>query len=341
MLLVVTVGLIPFVASLQAAEAKPAGAAPAESNKLISLADVAPELIWAAKRRLGFYGDANTIKSTDVFKRSYLLGDLNGLRDYMTDNGVFIGGSVTQFLAGNLTGGLRTSPSPRGNGSGDLWVILDSGRMGLWSGGLLYIRGEAQWSTSVNGDVGTLLPANLDAVTPSPTGGNEVALPEVYIVQALPKNFAVTIGKVNWASFADTNFFANSENSQFIYTGLVNNPMLGAFIPYTALSAGLTWVSPNKKHTIGALFSQTDGTATSPGFDTLFNGANTYAGFYNFSSAIDGRPGNFQILLNYTTKNVASFAIDRRHLIKQVIGVVPVTRKENNYGVMINIDQYL
>lgn len=306
----------------------------------ISLADVAPELYYQLRRYPKFYGDRNTNRG-GLLERTQLLGSVGGARDFLIDHGIYIDVSATQFLQGNLTGGKQQGPA-RYNGSADYWLTFDTGKAGLWSGGALFLHAESSWqaNSSINPDVGSLLPANFDATMPVPKDSTDIALPELYVVQALPANVLAIGGKVNWAGLGDTNVFANNERTQFGYTGLVNNPILGAFIPYTTLGVAGIW-APSKRHTLAILGVQSTGSATTSGFDN-FNGDYTIGAQYQFSPTFGGTlPGNYRILAGYDTKDVVEFAVDRRHLIGEIIGVVPVAKKSDNYALIINFDQYL
>ena len=177
--------------------------------------------------------------------------------------------SVTQFLQGNVSGG-EDNGGARYNGTADYWLTFDSGKAGLWPGGAIFLHAESSWQAdrSVNADVGSLLPANFDAAMPTPNDSEAIVLPELYLVQALPGNVVTVAGKVDWAGIGDTNVFANNERTQFLCTGLVNNPILGAFIPYTSLGVAGVW-APSKQHNLAVLAIQANGDATTSGFDNF------------------------------------------------------------------------
>ena len=310
------------------------------TNGKISLAEVAPELYYQLRRYPKFYGDGNTIQG-GLLDRSQLLGSVGGARDFLVDHGLYLDVSVTQFLQGNISGGKDTGPA-RYNGSVDYWLTLDTGKAGLWSGGAIFLHAESSWqgARSVNRDTGALLPATFDATMPTPGRSEAIALPELYLVQALPANFLVLAGKANWAGLADTNFFANNERTQFGYTGLVNNPILGAFVPYTSLGLGGVWM-PSKEHTVALIGLQSKGNATTSGFAN-FNGEYTVGGQYQFSPTLGEKlPGNYRIIVGYSNKDLTAFDIDPRHLIGEIIGVVPVAQKSSNHAFLLNFDQYL
>ncbi|GJQ60708.1 MAG: hypothetical protein D8M57_16565 [Candidatus Scalindua sp. AMX11] len=310
----------------------------AEKGK-VSLAEVAPELYYESRRYPKFYGDDNTVHG-DILHRSQLLGNPKGLRDRLVDIGIYLDVGITQFLGANVSGGVKDGKI-RNNGTADYWLYFDTGKAGLWPGGSLVLHGETSWEAdqSINPDVGSLLPANYDATMPV-LNESTSTFSQFYIMQALPANTIFLAGRADWAGFAEQNTFANNMRTQFSYTGLVNNPILGAFVPYVTWGAGVGWM-PNKEHTffMGAL--ATDGDANTIALNTIFNGNTTYSAQYQYSPTIAGRPGNYRILSAYTSKNPRDFSIDKRHLIGQILGVVPVAKKSGNYSVLANFDQYL
>jgi hypothetical protein len=87
--------------------------------------------------------------------------------------------------------------------------------------------------------------------------------------------------------------------------------------------------------------ADTDGDVRKAGFGTLFNGNTTYGLQYQFLPTIFGRPGMYEFIVGYTTKAPVSFSIDKRQLIAEIIGVVPVAREKNNYAVLVTASQYL
>jgi len=314
--------------------------ATSNDKKMISLAEAAPELYYAFRRYPEFYGDPNTTLGS-IWDRTQLLGNLGGLRDKAVDKGIYLDVSVTQFAQGNVAGGNTQGPV-HGNGTADYWLTLDSGKAGLWSGGGIFLHAESSWlaDETINGDTGSLLPANFDAVMPTPNISRGIALPELYFAQGLPADLMLIAGKLNFSGLGDQNVFANNERTQFEYTGLVNNPILGAFIPYTPLGLALVW-APSQHHTVALLGTQANGNATTTGFDE-FNGEYTGGLQYQYSTKFADRlPGNYRILLGYSSKEIMAYDIDPRHLIEEIIGIIPPIDYTENYALLINFDQYL
>jgi porin len=330
--LLMTFCLCSIPVSLMAAEGSHQG------NSKMSLIETAPALYKSAKRYFKFYGDENTFDGS-LFDRSYLFGSAGGVRDSLIDHGIYLDVGVTQFIQGNTSGGKRTTSSVRTNGSTDGWLWLDTGKAGLWSNGAFFLHGETNWTWSVNSDVGSTLPANQDDTMPDPDG-HDWALSEWYFMQALPGNLIAVAGKMDLAAWADANTFANNERTQFQTTGLINNAIIGSFVPYTALAGWVAW-TPAKEHSLYLIYSQTDGAATESGFDTLFNGDNTYAVEYKYSPMIGNLPGNYHLITIYTSKDATNFHVSDRHLVAEALGAVSVDKKNSNHAFMLNFDQYL
>jgi len=314
----------------------PESAAAETDEGMMSLVDLAPELIWAVRRYPKFYGDKNTVQG-DIFKRSYLSGTWGGWRDTLVEHGVNIDLGVTQVWQGNTSGGKGTGSNY--SGSTDLWVNLDTGKLGLWPGANIFLHTETFWGNSIQSKVGSLIPVNFDSMMPD-ASDSATALSEAYIMQGLPANLMLAVGKVDFASLADTNVFANNERTQFLNTALVNNPILGVFIPYTALGGGLIW-APSKKHELELLVASNDGDAMSSGFDDLSSDKTTIGFSYQFSPTVLDRPGNYRVIVGYTTKDVADYEISNRVLYGSLIGNMPQAMKDDNYALLLNFDQHL
>lgn len=311
-----------------------------QPGQKISLFTVAPELLFALWRVQHYYGDPN-MQRGNLEQRSFVLGSMDGFRDALYDRGFVFNTNINQFLNSNFSGGRRHGKY-RYDGTANYFIGIDTGKAGLWSAGGILLHGETSWlaNRSINPDVGSLLPANFDAAMPV-LNRSETTLSEAYLVQALPHNLIFLGGKINFAGLADQSYFANNENFQFDYTGLVNNPILGAFVPYTPLGLGLVWASEDKKNSLAGIVLDADGRANLSGFDTVFNGNTTYGVQYQYTTSLNKRPGNYRAIVGYTSKNPLNFAIDPRHLLAEVLGIVPVERKRGNYGLMLNFDQYL
>jgi len=298
------------------------------SGGKLSLIEKAPELIYAVRRYPKFYGDKNTVHG-GIFERSYLFGDMWGVRDTLVDHGINIDIGVTQVFQWNVSGGRDIGS--RYSGSGDLWVNFDTGKAGLWPGGNIYLHAETYWGNSVQKNVGSLMPVNFDSMMPDADSKGASALSEFYLLQGLPGNLLLA---------ADTNAFANNERTQFLNTSLINNPILGAFAPYTAAAAGLVWIAPSKKHTLLVIVNNNAESAMTSGFNSISMENTSFGTEYKFSPKIGGLPGNYALLGAYTSKDATDYASANRWLWAEA-GRPILSTKTDNYAIMINFDQYL
>ena len=309
-----------------------------ESSKLISLLDAEPSVYNGIIRYPKYYGDSTMVRG-DLLERSHLLGDWGGARDDLAASGVMFDLSLTQVFQGVVSGDSDDDTSYVG--SADLWLGLDTGRAGLWSGGLIFAHGEANWGDPLAG-TGALLPLNGDAIAPG--APDSIALSEIYLTQAVSERVLLIAGKVDWAAWADTSFFANNERTQFLYEGLVNNAVLGPFVPYTSWGAFMA-VQFAKEHAVGFLAAQNAGSATVVGLDELNIDKATFATAYTYSPKFGDLPGMYEFVAGYTTKDTAGFAIDERYLfgteLTDIVARVPTTTEDDNYAFLFTASQYL
>lgn len=328
---------VALLAVGSAATAQTSAAKPESGTGMISIIDVAPATYLGMLRYPKFFGDPNMDRATvdgPLGERQYLLGSLGGARDTWVKNGFLVDGGITQAWQGAVSG---PGDSSRYYGSADLWLGLDTGRAGLWSGGLVFAHIEGNWGHIVQG-TGALLPLNFD--TTMPGAPSRAALSELYLFQGLPNEFAAIVGKVNWSAYADTNLFANDERNQFMYVGLVNNPILGAFVPYTSLGGGL-FKQFRADLGAGIVITSNNTNALSAGFDEVSASTMTYGLAGTWTPKLSGRPGMYALLAGYTTKNTTSFDVDKRYLLGEILGAVPVAQKDGNYALAFSASQYL
>ena len=309
-----------------------------KKGEKIALLETAPQLIYVNRRYPKFYGDKNTIHG-GFFERSYLCGDWGSMRNTLVDHGIYIDIGLTQIYQWNVSGGRDIGG--RYEGSGDLWINIDTGKAGLWSGGDIFLHAEALWGNSVQGKVGSLMPLNQDSTMPALGKKGASSLSEFYLIQGLPGNLLYVIGKINLASLADTNQFANNERTQFLNTSLVNNPILGVFAPYTSFATGPIWTAPNNKHEVGAFYVNNEESAMTSGFSTLSVHNATFGSQYAFLPTIGGKQGNYRIIGVYTSRDQKEYGVSDRILWRDLRGVRPKAMKTDNYGVFFNFDQYL
>ena len=309
---------------------KPPEPAAGEDRKF-SLVSANSSLIPVSDYRGGFWN------------RRAMTGDWGGARQTLLEDGITTDVSVTQILQGNAYGGLQTRNGLQYSGSADYYFTLDTGRAGLWPGGLFKVHGQTEFGRGVNRKVGALLPVNYQALIPVPGEPGETTLSEVYLMQALSKYLVVTAGKWNPQTFGDTNVFANNQQSQFLNTGLVNNPVLFPFLPYTTIGALLAIMPLGTDDlVIGPFIGGTTGAANQTGFNTWLEQpyGTTVGGEVDVKVRPFELPGNIRLGGVWSNKHFLDLAQDRRLLLEDLILDRPPETVDGSYALYGNFDQY-
>lgn len=311
-------------------------------SPMFSLTEKVPVLFAFSRRYPKWFGSGTTA-DCPLLCRPELTGNWGGARTHLIHHGIYFDLSVTQIAQSNVYGGKTTGGGWPYGGSADYWLSIDTGELGIWPGGLWVLHGETGFGESVNKDSGALIPVNFDAVMPKANEPGLTTLSELYLIQALGKQFIFVCGKLNVSGWADQNVFANNERTQFLNTSLVNNPVIFPLAPYTPLTVAGVWL-PDKHNSLSIIALDTNGTVTRTGFDTAFSSPDgtTVATQYGIAhEAFRGLPGNIRILGGFTTKRFLTFAIDPRYFLASVIGIAPPIDVKGNWAFAANFDQYL
>ena len=101
-------------------------------RKLISLTEVAPEVSPVSDY------------TGDFWNRSTMFGDPGGVRQDLYEKGFSLDVDMTQVVQGLVSGGVDENAWGY-NGLLDYSMYLDTGKLGLWSGGLLAARAQTSW----------------------------------------------------------------------------------------------------------------------------------------------------------------------------------------------------
>lgn len=212
----------------------------------------------------------------DLWTRSTLSGDWGGLRNDLAKKGFTLDYSFNQTLQGNLGGGKKFRwPS---EGSEDINMLFDTGKMGLYPGGFLKIHAENRFGNSVNGDTGAIMPVNTDSLYPVPDE-DRMMLSEVTYVQMLSPQFGVIMGKIQPR---ESNIFSSNENTQFMNMAFFCDPVVATTVPLDCLAAGVV-VMPTDWLTVTALVLDSEGQSNTSGFDTAFERGVTVMNNWTFT----------------------------------------------------------
>jgi porin len=308
-LLVVFACLARFAAAQgesSAAKADSEGADGSQAEKSTTTKPAMPSII---QKLPNYMGDWRT--------REYLTGDWGGARTELAEHGILFDLNVTQNLQGVGHGGANTKGAFEYGGSADYILRLDTARMGLWPGGMIYLHGETQIGTSVNNDAGSFMSPNYKALLPVPGEPGITTLSEYYIMQALSEKIVLIAGKLDPTALADRNAFAGdtSHTTQFMNTAFNINPIVFSGGPYTTLGAGVILMPTDWLQIANIIIdNDPDGAATTTGFNTAFHSPEqtTVGQEYDFTLKPFDKVGHQRFGWMYTNRDFAVFNFDSR-----------------------------
>jgi len=275
--------------------ANPWGPVPTEKT---SLANLAPVLL-----RYFNYGPVFGIPGTDAgdfWHRTQLSGDWGGARTDLARHGLFFDLYSTSAYQNVASGGLKTGSAFIQNTQ--LSINIDTGRAGLWSGGLFHITLESRYGSSSPQETftaGATVPQYTGLAFPGPFFAHDVLPTEYFLLQSVAPKFSLLLGKINVLTVCDQTSFANSYKYDFANLNFHKNPMALNFYNTTTWSAIGVWTPSNKLLVAAGVFdpnSEADNFATN-----AFDRVNFY-GAAIFSYKIGDLPGQSWAQFNWTNK---------------------------------------
>jgi len=280
--------------------------------------------------------DKTTNYSGDFWSRSTLTGDWGGVRNDLAKKGVTFDMNLTQVWQGVTNGGKETEWEF--GGRGNLTINVDTQKLGLWPGGFFTVEVEGNFDNDVNFNSGAIIPVNTDRLFPMP-GEKELNIPAVTFTQFLSNYFGVVLGKIDTTS-ADANEFAHGKGDrQFMNTAFNITPAGSLIITNSTLGAGVI-ILPTKDPeaaVITAMVVDSNGKANRSGFDTAFEGNNTYAVEGRVRVNLLGLAGHQLIGAAYSNKEFASLDQSLRLIIENR----GISKEDGSWVVYYNFDQYL
>lgn len=270
----------------------------------------------------------------DIWNRSTLTGDWGGTRQELARKGFTVDWYLVQVGQTVFSGGRDTGWEYGGRTNATF--NLDTGKMGLWPGGLLTVQTEGQFGKTVNPKTGAIMPVNSNGVFPEP-GDTEWTIPSVMYMQFLSPQIGVFLGKLDTTS-GDSNAFADGKgNEQFMNLAFIANPALLLSTPYSTLGGGLMFVPTHDLHITFSIFDP-NGRADTTGFDEPFADGPAYALEGRLTTHFFGLTGHQLIGGIYSTKDYVNLDQPLSNLI---IPLLPVEQTDNTWALYYNFDQYL
>jgi porin len=323
------------------------GSVPAERA---SVANVAPALLPYFNN-----GPVFGLPGTEVgdfLRRTQLSGDWGGTRTDLARRGLFFDLYSTSAYQNVAAGGLKTGNAFIQNTQ--FSINVDTGRAGLWSGGVLHVTLESRYGSSSPQNtftVGATVPQYTGLAIPGPFFVHDVLPTEYFLFQSLTPTFALVLGKTNALKHADQTLFGNRYRDYFANLNFNKIPMALNFFNTTSLAAVALW-TPSKRLTVvaGAFDpnSEADNLATK-----AFDRVNVY-GITALSYTIGNMPGQTWAQANWTNKPKIDLTSPFGQLsssgIPEAVGVplgipstqaLPINYKGKSWVTLGNFSQYL
>ncbi|MFN8390128.1 MAG: carbohydrate porin [Bdellovibrionota bacterium] len=285
--------------------------------------------------------------SGDLADRSTLTGDWGGVRNDLSKNGVQFDTSLNHVTAHVAQGGgggrfashfLPSSDDTETHMSYDNVLRVDTGKAGLWPGGVLTLRGEGRVGEGVNGRAGTIAPVDGDALFPLDRFGKSIYdLDEATFTQFVSPYAGVMGGIVNTLDADNIAFSDNTRlEGQFFNLAFGVNPVQLAMAPYKSLGAGLILLptkNPNDMILSAVVMNHEDSSGEDP-FEHD-QGTSTAVEFANFHH-LGSLPGKQVIGYMYTDD-------DFRSLDDPRIGIAgrEIEKRSGSNAAYYSFNQYL
>jgi carbohydrate-selective porin OprB len=315
-----------------------------------SLANLAPVLLPYFNNGPVF-GLPGTVTG-NLRERTQLSGDWGGIRTYLARHGLFFDLYSTSAYQDVASGGLKTGSAFVQNTQ--LSINIDTGRAGLWSGGLFHLTLESRKGSSSPQNTftaGSSVPQYTGLAFPGPFFAHDLLPTEYFLQQSLAPKFSMLLGKIEVLTICDQTLFGNSYKFDFANLNFNKNPMALNFYNTTSLSAVGVWTPSGKLLVAAGVFdpnSQANNFAAK-----AFDKVNVY-GTAIFSYNIGNLPGQSWAQFNWTDKPKIDLRAPFGQLPlgtnSQAVGIllgspsiqgVPINYKSDSWVTIGNISQYL
>jgi porin len=306
-------------------------------SKVLAAAVICLVLISFSKKA-GAAGAAEAAKSYsgDFWSRSTMTGDWGGTRNEWAAKGVTFDINLTQVGQSVISGGKNNGWEYTGRGN--LTMNINTQKLGLWSGGFFSVEVEGNYNKPINLDSGAIMPVNSNQLFPT-LGAQELNVPQIKFTQFLSHYFGATLGKFDTAS-GDANEFAHGKgDKQFFNLALNINPVLLLTVPSSTLGAGVIILPTKdpKSAVISLLVVDSNGRANTSGFDTAFEGNNTYVIEGHLGTDFFGMTGHQLVGATYSGKDFSSLDQSLRIIVENG----SIKKEDDSWSVFYNFDQYV
>lgn len=274
---------------------------------------------------------------------STLTGDWQGGRSRMAEKGLSVDLNGIYSFQGVVNGGLGLGNDTGNLFSGNLGVVFDTDKAGLWPGGTFKMRLEGRGGEDVLVGSGATSPVNNQAIFPLVEGrrNQEVwALTELTYMQFFNEKFGI-IGGLNNTTYGDNNPIAGDaiSNEHFMNMGFLYSPVEAHTVPAVTLGGGIImrpaeWVQGSVT-VVGS-----EETAGYNPFE-LYEGT-TFATEWEFEYKLGGKPGGMVVGGLYSINQARlPYGADPRLVIDEFIESGELETSKDSWAVFWNGFQYL
>ncbi len=234
--------------------------------------------------------------------RPTLTGGLFGLQPCLAEKGIMYDAQLTQFGQRNTTGG--ASQDSAWGGKLDQFLILDSGKMGLWPGGQMILHAETRMGDDVILNAAGLAPANGNLLYP--TLDNETAITGLLFQQGLSEEWAVSFGKFNAFDLMNMLYPQTGRGIDGFMNASMFLPLTAArTLPLSFLGAGIMKLHEGQIQ--GSLMVyDSHNVPTTSGFETLFDNGANILGLWRIFTNHGGLPGSHMVMGTWASGNFTS-----------------------------------
>ena len=211
------------------------------STSLLSLVDAAPTFVPFLNNGPVF-GLPGTIEG-GFWRRTQLIGDPDCKRTELTRRGVFIDLYSTSAYQKVTSGGVKTGNSYLQNTQ--LSINLDTGRAGLWPGGLFHFTVQSRYGSSLNNTftAGSFAPEYTGLELPGALFWQDTLPSEYSLILGVSKTVNVILGKINGFFIADQTLLGDRFRYYFANSNFNKNPIYNNFFNTTTISAVGVWTT--------------------------------------------------------------------------------------------------
>ena len=263
-------------------------------------------------------------------------GSWFGVRDALFDEGIDLRTNLSQFYQGVTGGGLRRS-FPYGL-KFDYFGTIEGEKLVGWEGLFINLHGESRFGQSINGNVGSLVPANFALEFPRPTGSAS-ALTNMQVEQFLGSDFVVTFGKLNAADGVNIHpFLGGNGINRFMNEAFVLSPIYGRTIPYSTPGAGFSYLR-DFDPIFTLLVLDTSGRPDTSGVGRMFSNGMTLFGHLRVPVTPFGLPGHQSLEGTYASGRFSPLSEDDYIILGQP--GVPGIKRSGSWVITYGFDQFL